>query len=70
MLDISTVGKSVDATKVGVGNISPRALRRRTGWYWHPLGCRAVELKNRTRGVIYTVLYGINIAVRTYYHLV
>ena len=41
---------SVDAKNVGVGNISPRALRRRIVRDWHPLGCRAIELGKPPRG--------------------
>ena len=35
---------SVRAKQIGIGNISPRASRRRIVRCWHPLGCRAIEL--------------------------
>ena len=53
MLDISTVGIVSVPKKVGVGNVSPRAFRRRIVRYWHTLGCRAIELGK------YTVVYGV-----------
>ena len=39
---------STGAEKYGVAKISPRAFRRRIDSirYWHPLGCRAIELAN------------------------
>ena len=44
--------------KLGVGNISPRALRRRIGRYWHLLGYREIEPGKPPQGiVIYPVLY-------------
>ena len=44
---------SVGAKKVGAGNISPRAFRRRIVRSSHPLGCRAIELgKSPEEGVI------------------
>ena len=47
------------AKKLGVGNISPSAFRKRIVRYWHPLGCRAIELGKPPPqgGVIYTVVY-------------
>ena len=48
---------SAGAKNVGVGNISPRAFRRRIVRYWNPLGCRAIDLgKPPQGGVIHTVL--------------
>ena len=42
-----------------VGNISRRAFRRRIVRYWHPLGCRAIELgKPPQGGVMHTVVPG------------
>ena len=60
MLDISTaVGTASGDKKVGDGNISPTAFRRRIVRYWHPLGCRAIELEKPSYGgVMYTVVYG------------
>ena len=62
MVDISTVGNSVGANKVGVGNVSPRAFRRRT---CTSLGigillevCRAIELGEPQESVMYTVSCG------------
>ena len=50
---------SVGVEKDGVGNMSPRAFRRRIVWYSHPLGRRVIELGNPPQGrVIYTVVYG------------
>ena len=34
----------------GIGNISPRAVRRRIVRYWFPLGCRAIELEKPPQG--------------------
>ena len=34
---------SAGSKKVGVGNISPRAFRRRIVRCWQPLGCRAID---------------------------
>ena len=41
---------SADAEKVSIGNISPGASRRRIVRYWHPLGCRAIELGRPPQG--------------------
>ena len=50
---------SAGAKRVGVGNVSPRAFRRRFVRCWHPLGCRAIELgKPRKGGVVYTEFFG------------
>ena len=46
---------SIGAEKVGVENLSRRAFRRRIVRYWHPLGCRAIELGKPLQGVLYTV---------------
>ena len=52
---------SVDAAKLGVGNVSPRAFRRHIVrcWHWHPLACREIELGKppQGQGVIHTVVY-------------
>ena len=62
MGDISTSSwnSRAGAEKVGGGNVSPRASRRRTVRYRHPLGCRAIELgkKRPQGGVIDNVLHG------------
>ena len=60
MLDISTAVGIVSVPKeIGVGNISPRAFRRRIVRYWHPLGCRAIELGKPPQGVCdVTAAYG------------
>ena len=49
---------SAGATKLGVGNISPRGFRRHIVRHWHPLGCGAIELGKPPPqgGVITTVL--------------
>ena len=61
---ISTVGIVPVPTKVGAGNISPRAFRRRTVRYWHPLGCRGIDLgKPPQGGVIYCTQYTVHVAV-------
>ena len=45
MVDISTaVGIVSVPNKLDVGNVSPRASRKRTVPYWHPLGCLAIGL--------------------------
>ena len=55
-VDISTVGIVSVPKNVGFGSISPKAFRRRMVRYWHPLGCRAIELEKPPKGgVIYAV---------------
>ena len=57
MVDIYTVGIGPVPKMVGGGNVSPGAFRRRVVRYWHPLGCRAIELGRPPReGVMYTVV--------------
>ena len=59
MLDISTTVGTAGAKTIGVKRISPRASRKKFGRYWHPLGCRAIELgKQPQEGVMHTVAYG------------
>ena len=41
IVDFSTVGNSVGAKKVVVGNVSPRAFRTRIARYWHLLALLA-----------------------------
>ena len=41
---------SVGAKKIGVGNFSAGAFRRRIVRFWHPLGCRAIELGKQPQG--------------------
>ena len=46
------------AKEVVVENVSPGALRRRIIRYWHPLGCRALDLCKPPQGCeIQTVVY-------------
>ena len=45
MLDVS------EANKAGVGKIYQGAFGRRIVRYWHPLGCRAIELGKAAPGV-------------------
>ena len=49
--DIKTVSMP---KKVGVRNSSPRDFRSRIVRYWHPLGCRAIELGKPAPGVYNT----------------
>ena len=48
---------SVGAKKVGVRNISPRAFRRRVVRYWHPRGCRVIELGKTPEGDVIYIIY-------------
>ena len=50
MLDISTTGVLPVPENVGVGNVLPRAFRRRSVRHWHSLG-RAFELGKSPHGV-------------------
>ena len=63
MVDISTAVGIVPLPpkKISVGNISSGAFQRgAVRVYWHPLGCRAIELENPPEGgAMFTVVYRI-----------